>query len=273
MADQEPDCEIDPESVMSYQDFSIKLLSTSYKKAIQGFYHSEQPVISDECFGEWMVPKSEQFNNFVLELYSDPMSTSIEEARLAADNFVDLHYINRDSCQIKKLTDDYYNWCLNNLDMCAGYDEGFYTRLYQNGQEMFAAFYDLAGIWFFENDLCYTDAQLIDEVGRITQDLSALASYLIGFDLDFDLERKQRHIRKYDFWTQVNEYVDSLYEQYYYPVFGDEEYWGFDEDYFFIDEDSLFTFDDYLYDMEFPTYEVPEVPVFELPEYPAFPTW
>jgi hypothetical protein len=62
------------------------------------------------------------------------MSTTIEEAHLAADNFIDLHYINRDTCQFKKMNDDYYNWCLNNLDMCAGYDLDFWTRVNKSQQ-------------------------------------------------------------------------------------------------------------------------------------------
>jgi len=207
------------------------------------------------------------------------MSTTLEEAHLAADNFIDLHYINRDSCQFKKMNDDYYNWCLNNLDMCAGYDLDFWTRVYENGTEIFASFYDLVGIWFFENDLCYTDAQLINEVGRIAEDLAALTSYLMGFDLDFDLNRQQKHIRKYDFWTQVNEYVDSLYQDYYVDMWGfDDDFWGMDEDYFYLDDD-FYNYDDYLIDMTDFTFEMPaspETPTFEIPaipEIPQMPTW
>jgi hypothetical protein len=85
--------------------------------------------------------------------------------------------------------------------MCAGSDEGFYTRLYDNGYEIFASFYDLAGILMFEKDDCYTDAQSIDEAARIIEDIYSLASYIYGFDLDYDINRKQQHIRKSDYYN------------------------------------------------------------------------
>merc|ERR1740130_82754 len=106
--------------------------------------------------------------------------------------------------------------------------------------------------------------------------ISALTSYLMGFDLDFDLDRQQKHIRKYDFWTQVNEYVDSLYQDYYVDAWGfDEEFWGMDEDYFYLDDD-FYNYDDYLIDMTDYTYEMPatpEIPTFEIPAYPQMPTF
>jgi hypothetical protein len=170
-------------------EFFRTLAQKVHQSSSKGWYHSETPVVSDDCLGEWMVPMGQQLIDFKLQLQYDPASTTIGDAHTAANNFVDLHYRNRDSCELVKMYDDYYNWCLDNLDMCVGSDEGFYTRLYDNGYEIFASFYDLAGILLFENDDCNTDAQNIDEISRIMEDFSSLASYIYGFDLDFDIER------------------------------------------------------------------------------------
>jgi len=209
------------------------------------------------------------------------MATTIEDAHTAANNFVDLHYRNRDSCQVGKMYDDYYNWCLDNLDMCVGEDSGFYTRLYENGYEIFGSFYDLAGIMLFENDECYTDAQNIDEVSRIIEDLSALSSYVMGFDLDFDVERQQKHYRRSEFWTEVSEYWDSIYAQYFveewvvYPVYDDmlypiDYFIDFDTDYYMPETPSYDDYLNYEIDMPIPSWEVPSVP--EVPEMPEFPS-
>lgn len=100
----------------------------------------------------------------------------------------------------------------------------------------------------FENDACYTDAQNIDEISRIVEDLSALGSYVMGFDLDFDTERQQKHIRKNDFWNQISEYWDSLYSQYYIDEWSMYEMPYLEID---LDMDNLFiiepTFDDFVY--------------------------
>jgi hypothetical protein len=210
--------------------------------------------------------------DFKLQLQYDPAATTIGDAHTAANNFVDLHYRNRDSCEVVKMYDDYYNWCLDNLDMCVGSDEGFYLRLYENGYEIFASFYDLAGIMLFENDDCNTDAQNIDEISRIMEDISSLASYVYGFDLDFDIERQQKHIRKNDYFDQINEYWNSLYSQYFMDQWIEID----------LDLDNIIEpkdFDDYLYqqyewgmpmpDWEYP--EAPEMPTFEMPPVPEAP--
>ena len=160
-----------------------------------------------------MTPMVEFNKDFHHQICHDPMSTTIEDAHTAANNFVDLHWRNRDSCQISMIKDDYYNWCLENEDVCLGKDNQFWTRMYENAYTIFGSFYDLAGIMFFEDDNCYTDEQMIDEHNRVVQDLASLISYIMGFNLSYDPSREEQHYTYRQFKDGVFEYFDGIFEQ------------------------------------------------------------
>jgi len=118
--DQPVQCEFAEEDILSDQEFYRTLIGGTYKSFVKGWYNSEEAKISDDCLGEWMIPLIDFQKKFHHQLVVDPMSTSIEDARIAAVNYVDLHWRNRDSCRISMIKDDYYNWCLNNEDVCLG---------------------------------------------------------------------------------------------------------------------------------------------------------
>lgn len=65
--------------------------------------------------------------------------------------------------------------------------------MYENGYSIFGKFYDLAGIFFFEKDECYNDAQMIDEHNRVVEDIASLLSYIMGFSLEYNPEREEQH--------------------------------------------------------------------------------
>jgi len=210
--EEQVQCEIDPDTVLSNPEFYRTLIGGTYKSFVQGWYNTNENKISDDCFGEWMTPMVEFQKSFGHQLRHDPMSTTIEDAHTAANNFVDLHWRNRDSCQISMIKDDYYNWCLDNEDVCLGKDSQFWTRMYQNGYSIFGSFYDLAGIMFFENDNCYTDEEMIDEHNRVVQDLASLVSYIMGFNLSYDPSREEQHYTHRQFKDAVFEYFDGVME-------------------------------------------------------------
>jgi hypothetical protein len=160
-----------------------------------------------------MIPMITFQKEFHHQVITDPMSTTIEDAHTAANNFVDLHWRNRDSCQISMIKDDYYNWCLDNEDVCLGSDNQFWNRMYENGYAIFGSFYDLAGIMFFENDECYTDEQMIDEHNRVVEDLASLLSYVMGFNLSYDPTRVEQHYTYNEFKAGVYEYIDDVMQQ------------------------------------------------------------
>jgi len=118
--DEPVHCEFGDEDILPEVEFWRTLIGGTYKSFVKGWYNSETPVISDECAGDWMDPMIEFQKDFHKQLITDPMATTIEDAHTAANNYVDLHWKNRDACEISMIKDDYYNWCLDNEEVCLG---------------------------------------------------------------------------------------------------------------------------------------------------------
>ena len=207
------ECEFEEGDILPDLEFWRTVIGESYKSWVKGWYNTAEDKIGDECFGEWMDPMIEFQKGFWHQIRHDPMSTSIEDAHTAANNFVDLHWRNRDSCHIGMIKDDYYNWCLDNEDVCLGQDNQFWTRLYENGYTIFGHLYDLAGIVFFENDECYTDFEMIEEHNRVVTDIASLMSYIMGFNLTYDPSRVEEHYTFREFRHGVRDYFVEMYHE------------------------------------------------------------
>lgn len=63
----------------------------------------------------------------------------------------------------------------------------------------------------FENDKCYTEAQTISRVGRITTDLGEISAKLSGFDKKFELEYEGNQMNFNEFWSTLIEYSSELF--------------------------------------------------------------
>ena len=159
--------------------------------------------------GDWMVPTTEKVFKTVMKAHSDPMSISIDEAYDTASSVVDLVFKNRDACQFTKVYDDYKVWCLNNMDMCAGADDGYITRMYDHGYDLFGAFYDLAGIYLFESSPCATDVEFIGINNRLIEDMTSISSVIVGFESNYNVTVE--HVTTKNFKEQISEYVIDLY--------------------------------------------------------------
>lgn len=206
-------CDFEEGDILTDSEFYRTLIGGTYKSFVKGWYNSEEDMISEDCLGEWMTPMIEFQKDFHHQIRHDPMATTIEDAHTAANNFVDLHWRNRDSCEIGMIKDDYYNWCLDNEEICLGKDSQYLTRMYENGYAVFGKLYDLFGIMFFENDECYTDEQMIDEHNRVVEDLASLMSYIMGFNLSYDPERVEQHYSWHDFKHEVKGFFHEKHQQ------------------------------------------------------------
>ena len=144
-----------------------------------------------------MIPTMDKIFNTTIKAQEDPMSITIDEAYDVSTSVIDLYFKNRDSCQVQKVYDDYKNWCLDNLDMCVGSDDGALQRIYDHGPDLFAAFYDLAGIYMFEEDVCSTDAEFININNRVIADMTSIGSTLLGFEADYTV--KSNHVSNKNF--------------------------------------------------------------------------
>jgi hypothetical protein len=174
--------------------------------------------------GDWMVPTTEKVFQTAMKAQSDPMSITIDDAYSTASSIVDLVFKNRDSCQFIKVYDDYKNWCLNNMDMCVGSDDGYLERIYDHGYDLFGAFYDLAGIYMFESAPCATDVEFIGINNRLVEDMSSISTVMIGFESDYNTTSE--HVSTKNFNEQIGEYFDDLYLTY---IESTASQWSFDK--------------------------------------------
>ena len=267
-------CAIADETRMEDREFMRQVAQGTWKSVVKGAYHSQVDLISNDCMGEWMIPTMDKIFNTTMKAQEDPMSITIDEAYDVATSTVDLFFKNRDTCQFQKVYDDYKNWCLNNLDVCVGSDDGFLERVYNHGPDLFAAFYDLAGVMFFQYDDCNTDAEFVQEHSKIVSDISSVGTVLLGFEADYRV--KNQHISTVSFQEQIQQYFDDMYQ-----VYMDESEIDYElvPNHFYDEEpmDMGFNwFDGPNFDMDYdmPTWDQPEweMPSYDMPEW-DMPTW
>jgi hypothetical protein len=168
---------------------------------VRGAYHSKTDLISNECMGDWMIPNIEKVFSTAMKAQVDPLSITIDEAYDTASGVIDIAFKNRDSCQFTKVYDDYKNWCINNMDMCIGADDLYLERIYDQGYELFAAFYDLVGIYMFQAAPCVTDAEFLIINNKVVEDVTSITSVIIGFEADYTVTAP--HISNKSYQEQV----------------------------------------------------------------------
>lgn len=187
---------------MENNEFFVKLLQSIWRGAVKGSYHADNQPISEECFGEWLIPKVTEIKDFASIAYEDPMAVALEDYHSIGMSAIDIHYKQQQECKFIEIGDEWKNWCLENLDVCVGYDEGFGQRIYDNAVEMFASFYDLVGLFMLDSN-CLTDQETIDFIGKLVEDWSSIMSFIIGFDVTYDAENRARHIPRREFFKDV----------------------------------------------------------------------
>lgn len=291
-------CAIADANRIPKHEFYRQMAQGLWKNIVKGAYHSKTDLISDECLGDWMGPMMHNVHHTFKKAHQDPMSITIDEAYEAATGIVDIHFRNRDSCQYVKVFDDYKNWCANNLEMCVGTDNGQLERIYDHGYDLFGAFYDLAGIYFFEEDACSTDAEFIQTTNKIVADTANILSVVIGFEADYNV--KSEHITNKELKNDIADYFEDLYQSakqsyfdnymvndtmtidMYIPTFNgvpiDEleqpEMPSFGFPFPFFSQPSGFDTNELPPMPEMPTYDLPPMPEFpEFPDFPKFSFW
>lgn len=100
-----------------------------------------------------------------------------------------------------RIQDDKENWCLANADKCIGLS-GMVDNIWNEAPSLFSKATDLYDI-IATDDVCFTDSEIINEVERITEDLTSIISTMWGFDLKWDQTRQVSHIKRRDFNKQI----------------------------------------------------------------------
>ena len=69
----------------------------------------ERPT--DECFGDWIVEKRHEISDFRSHLTHDFWTATVNEARLASYDLVDLVFLNDEYCHFRKAFWDVKAYC------------------------------------------------------------------------------------------------------------------------------------------------------------------
>ena len=177
------------------------IAQTSVKSWAQGYYQESGDVVSDECFGEWMHDSFEKIKAFVHTWRADPLAVELEDYYAISREIVDLIFKNKDTCNLKKQTDDFKVWCTDNEDVCL-LGEGMEQRLLENSVDIVGTFVDIVHI-LERDDTCYTSKEQLAEYSRLVKDFGELTAAATGFDLKWDQTHEQKHIKRSAFRTAV----------------------------------------------------------------------
>ena len=94
------------------------IIRDSLSEFVRGRYHEAEPVLSEDCFGDWMV---DDYNQIVAQLNSfvkDPLAFPLDNYQSFFSGLIELFVRNKDTCQFMKVTDDWKNWCSEDMMRC-----------------------------------------------------------------------------------------------------------------------------------------------------------
>jgi hypothetical protein len=138
------------------KEFFRVMAQSGYKGYIRGQYLSEEDVVSDECFGDWMGPEYNRLVDTAKAVMQDPLAVPLEGYTQWASDAAELLFKNKDTCSMGKIYDDYRQWCMEDQMRCF-FSKGIEDRLINNAVGIVSTGLHFGKI-MMNNDLCYTDA-------------------------------------------------------------------------------------------------------------------
>lgn len=100
------------------------------------------------------------------------------------------------------------DWCINNANTCV-YGEGLFDRLLTNSPTIINKSVDLFNL-MIQDDTCYSDVELVEEVSDIVEDISLLFSIIYGFDTKWDISTPVEHKTSEDYMMFSQRVSDNL---------------------------------------------------------------
>lgn len=207
--DRDTKCTFAPEEQLTDLQVIRMMAQTSVQSFTKGFYKTNEDVISDECFGEWVEPKVHEIFGVVRKAREDIWNVSIKDAETAALDIVDSHWKNREVCQFEKIGDDMKNWCLENEEVCV-FKKDMEGRILENIIPLAGNFVNLYKLSFLD-DTCYTDAEIVAELGKIVENLGEIAAEIGGFDYKWNQKVERKHISKNVFKKTIKEFKKAAH--------------------------------------------------------------
>jgi hypothetical protein len=185
-------CEYNEGDIMSDAQFYRLLAQSGVREFARGFYLEQEGIISEECFGDWMVETYNDLTSRMHEIVSDPMAVSAAEYGAWAADATELILGNKDKCSIGPLVDDYVSWCLEDEMRCF-FGTDIEGRLVDHAVFVVTTAKDYIDIITGQADMC-TDQQLIDEFGLISSEIGSVLAYTLGFNHKWGAVQGIEHI-------------------------------------------------------------------------------
>lgn len=95
-----------------------KFIGGAWKGLAKGFYQADGDVIPDDCMGSWVDDEVHQIAKVIKEIKVDSYNVDLKEAKTGVDAGLRIYYKTRDQCQIGKMKNDGWSWCLDNMEQC-----------------------------------------------------------------------------------------------------------------------------------------------------------
>ena len=148
---------------------------------VRGLYREHTiTVIPQECFGDWVQKNLTHLDDVMNRIFDLSFNITFDEAKEAALDVVNLIYNNMDYCKFKKVYNDMYTLCGDDLSCL---DEDVFTNIQQNVFPLAIKIEHMFSL--IMNDDIETDAEVFAVADGFGEDYGAIISYVLGFDKRF----------------------------------------------------------------------------------------
>jgi hypothetical protein len=176
----------------------------TYRGYIRGQYLSDEDVVSDECFGDWMGPEYNRLVGEAKEAMKDPLAVPLEGYTQWASDAVELVFKNKDTCAMTQIYDDFRGWCMEDEMRCF-FSKGIEDRVINNAVGLVSTIFEI-GKFMVNDDSCYTDAEFADELGSFLEDFGKMSSYTTGFNHPWGAIGAAQHYSPEEFESAADEF-------------------------------------------------------------------
>lgn len=185
---EEPQCpKIEQDENMGPWKFHLTLNKTLWNKFVKGMYHttSEWPV-AEECFGDEAIESVETFADILSKVEKlDFFNISEDQLLIVFKTLTDMLFKDKNDCSLSKPLYDGLHWCTEKPDVCI-YGKDTMSRVWENRYSLGAKIMNLADLLWPRDESCMRDAEIIETLGAVTENVTELVSTTSGFDYTWD---------------------------------------------------------------------------------------
>ena len=140
------ECGIPKESIMTDLHFMHMIGQVGVREVFRGLYRANEPVVSEDCLGDWMGPLYAEILEQTNVITNDPLAVSLDAYTTLAGKATELVFRNKDACDVSPIIDDWMANCLDDIDTCYSLN-GLEARITDNAVDiitMVEEMYDLS---------------------------------------------------------------------------------------------------------------------------------